>query len=199
MERRKFIIGLGSAAAGSTALVGSGAFAQGTLDRESTADVVADGSSSLLGIESQTDSDIVRVDDDSGELTIDGTVDGEATGFNVNSEWLFGGLTNSELRPGQSDYNPAVEFYNNDSEARRITWEYELDDDSGDSEITFAFGKSAHPSGVDKGEYFVNEGSHSIAWFDPGQVATMGFEVDTTEGSTGDDLSGTLTITLEPM
>ena len=87
MERRKFVIGLGALAAGSSAAVGSGAFTQmTTTGRDMTVDVVNDDMASIALVPG-AESDKVAYIDDHGDLTIDL---GAGDGINTNSHYLFG-------------------------------------------------------------------------------------------------------------
>ncbi len=87
MERRKFVIGLGALAAGSSAAVGSGAFTQmTTTGRDMTVDVVNDDMASIALVP-KANSDKVTYIDDHGDLTIDL---GAGDGINTNSHYLFG-------------------------------------------------------------------------------------------------------------
>ena len=87
MERRKFVIGMGSIAAGSAAAVGTGAFTSVSADRGVTVEV-DDDNDAYLGLEAERD-DIISDDGDDGQLTLDlgsqttneGT-DYEGEGFN---------------------------------------------------------------------------------------------------------------------
>lgn len=87
MERRKFLIGAGSAAVGSSALVGSGAFSFVRADRTAQIDVVNDGSAYLtLASESEYASE-----DENGELTLqfNGANDQNGEGLNGNADSRF--------------------------------------------------------------------------------------------------------------
>jgi len=69
MERRKFVIGIGSLAAGSAAAVGTGAFTSVSADRGVTVEV-DDDNDAYLGLEAERD-DIISDDGDDGQLTLD--------------------------------------------------------------------------------------------------------------------------------
>jgi hypothetical protein len=90
MQRRKFLIGLGSLAAGGAAATGSGAFSAMSADRESNINVVSDDTG-LVGLKPGIDSDTVKLSDNPGELVIDTSLDG-STGVNTHSVYQFGEL-----------------------------------------------------------------------------------------------------------
>ena len=128
MERRKFVIGLGSLAAGSAAATGTGAFTAMTASRSSTIDVEND-SDGLLRLEATHESDLVSEDGD-GELSIN------IDGVNVNSTYQIG----SSFKKGDKIYdtlgdqpssnsptgNAAFVITNTDSEPKEVTLSYEL-------------------------------------------------------------------------
>ncbi|MCU4926161.1 hypothetical protein OB905_09225 [Halobacteria archaeon AArc-dxtr1] len=98
MERRKFMIGLGSAAAGSAALVGTGAFSAARVpDREATINVANNDKKGGIGlIPGNTD---IAYMNEAGELEIDlqkGLSNG-GTGMNPNSTYYLGGKMDETL------------------------------------------------------------------------------------------------------
>ena len=87
MERRKFVVGLGALAAGSSAAMGTGAFTQMTTDgRDMTVDVVNDDVASIALVPGANSDKVSYIDGD-GDLTIDL---GAGDGINTNSHYLFG-------------------------------------------------------------------------------------------------------------
>ncbi|QSG03875.1 DUF1102 family [Natranaeroarchaeum sulfidigenes] len=87
MERRKFVIGLGSAAAGASALVGSGAFNVARADREMTVEVV-DDEDAYLGLEATS----AYSEMDGGQLRVafDGSIGGQnGDGLSENANYVF--------------------------------------------------------------------------------------------------------------
>lgn len=96
MQRRNFLIGVGTAAVGSSALVGSGAFTSTEAERVASVEV-ADDPDALLGIEPSESPDsayAVLADDSRGrerlELRIDDSNENVAgQGVNSNSETWF--------------------------------------------------------------------------------------------------------------
>jgi hypothetical protein len=94
MERRKFVIGLGSLAAGGAAATGTGAFTAAELNGRSASIGVVDDTNGLIGLEAG-DSELVTDSggDTSNELQIDfDTGVNGSTGVNPNSTYQVGGL-----------------------------------------------------------------------------------------------------------
>lgn len=91
MQRRKFVIGLGSAAAGSAALVGSGAITYGEAERD-VAITVATDPNGYLGMDSPHWFDHSQYSNvgENGELSLDfGESGSGGDGVNVNSKMYF--------------------------------------------------------------------------------------------------------------
>jgi hypothetical protein len=87
MERRKFLIGAGSAAIGTSALVGSGAFSYVRADRNAQMDVVSD-SNAYLKMSSTSE---YASEDSDGKLTLqfNGANDQNGEGLNANADSRF--------------------------------------------------------------------------------------------------------------
>jgi len=101
MERRKFVIGLGSLAAGGAAATGTGAFSAMTADRQAEIDVV-DDTDGLVSLTPQGEQVELR----GSELAIDtsmGHDDGESYGVNVNSVYQFGKTEDGTWDPDNFD------------------------------------------------------------------------------------------------
>ena len=95
MERRKFIIGVGSLAAGGAAAMGSGAFCAMSADRSASIYVVNDAAGLIALI---PNNDIGQVyETGGGELAIDTSEghDGATYGVNVGSQYQFGRSTDA--------------------------------------------------------------------------------------------------------
>ncbi|NHN41805.1 DUF1102 domain-containing protein [Halorubellus sp. JP-L1] len=116
MERRKFMIGVGSLAAGSAAAMGTGAFNFANVERGMSVDVTDDGSA-FLSLQ-----DTSPYADGSGNqlgLTFDDDAGVGGTGVNENSDYSFTGVFGIRNRGSQSvgvwindnDSSDAVEFY----------------------------------------------------------------------------------------
>lgn len=104
MDRRKFLIGAGSLAAGSAAAVGTGAFTQVNADRTLSIDVAGDASAFLSISKAKDSNDNVYPNakeyveiDDNGEVSLDftqveDTEDASASGINRNAKSIFDNL-----------------------------------------------------------------------------------------------------------
>ena len=93
MERRKFVVGLGALAAGTSAAVGSGAFTAAELSGREAEISIVDDTDGLIGLEAGS-SELVNDEGGAGEnqLAIDFDVDGAGDGVNPNSTYQVGGL-----------------------------------------------------------------------------------------------------------
>ena len=96
MERRKFVIGLGSLAAGGAAATGTGAFTSANAERDVTVNVASSDESGYIGLEALEGPNGVFVDQDGstgGGLSVsigDTAVGGD--GVNEDSDFLFDDL-----------------------------------------------------------------------------------------------------------
>ena len=212
MERRKFLIGMGSLAAGTAAATGTGAFTAMSASRDTNIDVVTD-SDGLIGLVDTTDGDVVRTTDN-GELTIDFTADGNAGGVNVDSQYQVGYIRASDkgfIPSGLNDQiddtdATAFEVVNNDTQAHTLNASYECNaDDIGNASVFWQFNVKTRQhqmevSGTDTYDSIqeVPKVNQDDSRFLPGDSIGVSFLVDTS-GVTQDpddlDLSGTLTIT----
>lgn len=108
MNRRNVLIGLGTAAAGSSVVFGSGAFTSVTATRDVTVSLADDDTSAALTLEPTPNSDnaekFVEVDDD-GTIGIDvssDTLNGDADGLNPDATTIVRSLfdiTNNGSQP----------------------------------------------------------------------------------------------------
>jgi len=214
MERRKFVVGLGALAAGSSAAVGTGAFTAMNAPREAQIDVV-DDTQGLIGLEAGTDSDAIDVEDD--ELSIDLG----AYGINKNSVYVFGDFGSSlsgfddvevddssdiimggrRVPGGQSTFGGEVAFSveNNDGTDYDVDVSYAADaDDLGGAQIGFRAEVGEDPPGetdsfiIGPGE---TDGTLNVN-VPAGQNARVGFAISTVNVGdvTESDLSGTVTV-----
>ena len=85
MERRKFVIGVGSLAAGGAAAMGTGAFNIARAERDVTVDVVGD-ESAYLGLKATSEYADGTSD---GQLEIDFGDNGEGKGLNEDAKFFF--------------------------------------------------------------------------------------------------------------
>ena len=216
MDRRKFLIGAGSLAAGGAAAMGSGAFTAMTASRGASINVVND-STGLLQLNATHESDLVSESD--GELSI--SIDG----VNVNSIYQIG----SSFKEGDRIYesageqpssnsptgNAAFVVTNTDSEPKAVTLGYKLDEEANLNEngSELFIDTRARPGdsweGGDGGpsmtiDHNNTEGEISFPGNYNGPLKSGGgfgvsLIIDTTgEGaSTSENLSGTFTVTAE--
>lgn len=121
MERRNFLIGMGSAAAGSAAMVGSGAFNFANVERDVSVDVV-DDSRAFLALEDT--SAYADGSDDKLELTFDDAAGVGGDGINKDADYSFTGvfsIRNQGSQPvgvwiNDDDENDAANWYGTDTE-----------------------------------------------------------------------------------
>ncbi len=224
MQRRNFILGLGTATAGGSALLGSGAFTSVSADRDISVNVAGDNSAFLRMtpvVHKIEESDPATVYENDGQLTVDVT-QGGAQGVNVNaltwigtpnfrdqSSWVDEDDDNIEWIDDHR-YTPRAAFgiENRGTQEYELTFEYEFAGNPGDSTIEFHIYDGAAPefdddfprvyepslTGTEPATVPAGDGDGS---FGLGKRIFASIKIDTTEGSVDDDLSGTLTITAE--
>jgi hypothetical protein len=210
MQRRKFLIGMGSLAAGAAAATGTGAFTAMSAPRDSNIDVVTD-SNGLIGLVDTTDGDVVRTTDN-GELTIDFTADGNAGGVNVDSQYQVGYIRRSDKNfipnglNDQIDDTSATAFkiVNNDTQSHTLNASYECDaNDIGNASVFWQFNPKKRQYQMEvsgTNTYDSIQEVPKVDWenpFGPGDSIDVTLLVDTrdvTQDPDDLDLSGTLTI-----
>jgi len=223
MERRKFMIGMGSLAAGTAAATGTGAFTAFSADRQANINVVNDASG-LVALKDATDGDIVRTGSD-GELVIDFTADGKAGGVNTNSQYQVGVMPDNTpssadpLKTGNTYNNPAFDIQNQTNDPKKITVEFLADNlPSGNvligiqTEDDPSSGSGFSPNNPDVGVLNVNAGSGNAAQGATACVVGSGGRVggailvntnddpnNSTEATPGADLSSELNIRAEDL
>ena len=107
MERRKFLIGMGTIATGSAVAVGTGAFSQATVpDRQLTVEVAENDGDGGVGL-IPGDTDIAYYNGDGElEINLNEGLRESATGMNPNSTYYLGGTKETlSWNNGQSGYN----------------------------------------------------------------------------------------------
>ena len=226
MERRKFIIGAGALATGSSAAMGTGALSSMSAERSATVDVVSDDSA-LVQLDPGASE---RVQLTNGELNISFANGGSGSGINVNSVYQVGSLKFSGLENVLSDTdedhvpdiapnpnagsspstNPAFFVRNGDSVPQSITIEYEFDNPGtvSGSKVMFGSRVDNNQSGGVVGtgsptKTIVADSSNTSAsmTYDGNDALSSGAQIgvslliDTTDGNTSENLSGTLTVT----
>lgn len=219
MERRKFVIGLGSLAAGSAAATGTGALSAMSATRGASINVVNDASGLIALKNTSPKGGAVRTKSN-GELEINFSPGGDG-GVNINSKYQVGALFDvtgdlTENVQGNSPTNgPAFKITNNDTAGHTIGLEYTLDSDVGNlNEDGSKLILQARPAGdglpadedgntpetirgftVENGN--TNPSLQYQKPLQPGKYIGVSLLVDTTgEGaSTDENLSGTLKLT----
>jgi len=89
MQRRKFLIGMGSLAAGSAAAMGTGAFSFGQMDRGISAAFVADDQAYLQFINGKENSEYSQTSNGKIEFNFNSNDNASGHGLNVDSVYLF--------------------------------------------------------------------------------------------------------------
>lgn len=89
MNRRNVLLGLGTAAAGSGAVFGSGAFSQVQADRDILIEIDSDADS-LVGISDESDTSLVDTSGDNLSIDSDSIANTSGTGFPSDSIVLIG-------------------------------------------------------------------------------------------------------------
>ncbi|WP_206043448.1 hypothetical protein [Haloarcula rubripromontorii] len=129
MQRRKFLIGLGSLAAGTAAATGTGAFSGVRASRNVSANVASDDKA-LLALRDATNGEIIR-QNSSDQLVIDFTADGRASGINPDSRHQIGTFGNfSPVDALKTDskgaYNdPAFNIVNQTSQTQQVEMSFD--------------------------------------------------------------------------
>ncbi len=126
MERRKFVIGLGSLAAGGAAATGTGAFTSATAERTVSIARVGD-ESAYLGLTAGDSAGVSSYVSGSngGELNIDLTGNGEGSGVNMGAVTTIGESDN-----GEYDTEYAFKITNQGTQKLFIGLSYDFDDAS---------------------------------------------------------------------
>jgi len=219
MERRKFIIGAGALATGSSAAMGTGAFSAMSAEREANINVVNDGSGLVALTPGEHSGSIVSESDNSGELTIDFTAGGNAGGVNVNSRYQVGyfgekyGWMAPEEALGDNQGDPyaesAFEVINQDTDAHSITIDYEFTEDPGNARVFLmastrqADVEATSGTNIPKRRQWYSAEENGSLVFDnddldhrlsSGGKIGVSILVDTRDSSTEIDLSGTLAV-----
>jgi len=183
MDRRKFLIGAGSLAAGGAAAMGSGAFTTAEADRTVDINVAAD-SNGFVEIQALNDTYASGTGD--GELELDfnsdsglGIFDGDAQGVNPNATFNFDEVFRVANISGQGDMRVVIEASGFDLESLELTAD-------GDEANAINEGTSLHAADYDDVDNI------------PKLVQPDAVDVDVTIETKGDDttgdVGGTLTI-----
>lgn len=196
MKRRTLLFGVGSTAIGGGTLVSSGAFGSARMERQASVNVVND-SDGLLALVDATDSEIVR-QTEAGELTIDFTA-GSGDGVNVNSEYQIGAideniLSEDPLEAGSPQDDPAFQIVNNDTVDHEVGVEYAFENDAGSSAIYFQLENGDGDFAEIWWKGSDDNGLSDTITVTPGESVAVSTYIWTTDGETGDDLTGALIV-----
>ena len=139
MERRKFAIGMGALATGSSAAIGTGAFTTAEADRNVNVNVASD-SSGFVELTAQNET--YASGTDGGELVLNfngdsgiGIFDGDGEGLNPNTEFNFENVFRVANIAGQGDMRVVIEANGFDLDTLELTG-------SGDEALDIAEGTS---------------------------------------------------------
>ena len=177
MERRKFVVGLGALAAGSSAAIGTGAFTAAEISgREANINVVGD-TDGLIGLRAG-DSDLVTDDGGAGEneLSIDFDPNGEGRGVNPNSVYQVGGFgrfdeSNLENLPGDPTVAPPVSAVAIDTSSDDYAFAVMNQATEAKSvEITYEANEEPFPDGINLYMVGIYEGASSTPTGESGLV-----------------------------
>lgn len=193
MKRRTLLLGLGTTAAGSAVLFGSGAFTQVSADRGVTIGIDRD-SEALLALIANDEFDSVFESDD-GELTIDTDElsDGNE-GFNVGATIEIGETDGDEVVDGEEAFKIVNNFDSNVNVTIDLTDE-DFGDGSGD--LTFYTTRSDNElnESVTADE---EDGELALETVESGAEVLVAIEIETDSTSDPDDFDGEVTFTAEP-
>jgi hypothetical protein len=168
MQRRKFIVGLGSLAAGGAAAMGTGAFTSVSANRQVAVQVEEDAAAYLgvdTGLKSSTN-DVHATTNGSGELILD---------FDENNNGGSG-----VNRDAVTTFDQVFKLLNRNGQPINVWFEHDIEP------LTFyRFDPDDNPlGGSDDAKLGLQSGGHM----------KIGVEVDTRGETTYEDISGTVTI-----
>lgn len=186
MKRRSYLLGLASISAGSTFVLGTGAFSSVRLKREVSIEVVPDNQA-LLSLKAPYSGDEIQLVD--GKLTIDAGEKKGQKGVKAGSTRDFG-----DWNPGKVK-EPALQVVNKGSQPQTVEFTYSWDSDEiGNSSMKWFF--SWRPTGQNKKHFVVDdtqeEASITAQHISPGKAINIAFRVDA--GEAGDKLSGEIAL-----
>lgn len=129
MQRRKFLAGIGSLAAGSAAAIGTGAFSSVRASRNVSANIASDDKA-LLALRDATNGEIVR-QNSSDQLIIDFTANGRASGINPDAVYqigtfgIYSGKGEIKSEPNGAYNDPAFNIVNQTSQTQEVTMSFD--------------------------------------------------------------------------
>lgn len=176
----------------STGIIGASSFTTATLERNTSIDVVADGNGAIA-LSDETSGNIIYQKGSSpgqGEVTIDFSNAGSATGVNVNSTYELGDPNNPKTDAG-------INITNNDGVSHTVNLTYTLDNPSDDNDGTNETEFQVYDKSGSSVMTISEEGTGADASLPSGDSWIVIVIVDTTADGvdSNDDLSGTLNVT----
>jgi hypothetical protein len=186
MERRKFVIGLGSLVAGGAAATGTGAFTSFSGERDLTVEVAEDGSG-YVGLEpgSSPNADAYA---SSSELSIEiGDNSNNGTGVNVDSHTRFDDVFRITNQGTQAAFF-YLEFPSGVNGFGTNVFLYDTDNPN---KIVGDFSKTAASNSNREGSPLVTiaDLERAAAELEPGEELKIGIDVDSGEKGAGEKLS----------
>jgi hypothetical protein len=222
MERRKFIIGLGSLAAGGAAATGSGAFSAMSAGRDANINVKTD-ENGLIALEDDTPSDVVR--EKNGQFLIDFSSDG---GVNIDSIYQVGKFIQYPPHPSDVSMNftefarqhggglatpvyeePAFLIQNNDSVEHDVTLSFKFNSHvdgarayfqvQTEEDGTAPVAGSGNTNGDLSGDILATDTTEVSTTINlsSGEAAGVSFALSTIRCTNTGDISATLTVSAE--
>jgi len=193
MDRRKFLIGAGSLAAGGAAAMGSGAFTQATATRQVDVNVVNDteGYMSFVIDNDEVANGQYATLNENGEVVLSFTEEAGSDSFggpagrgvNANSVYYFDGVFGIANQAQDEAFTPQIEFNPADETSDEAIGIYAVAaggiEDEADPDLTEA--NTASPGGLPPGT-----ANYSV-----------GVAIDTRGLPEGAEISGTITVTAE--
>jgi|AntRauMinimDraft_4_1070384.scaffolds.fasta_scaffold00037_65 hypothetical protein len=214
MNRRDVVVGLGALVGTGALASGTGAFSAGEVSRQAKIDVV-DDSDGLVGLVANEAIAGVRMDA-GGELTI--SLGDDDPGVNVSSVYQFGAFVSdggveditgdtfsvvrdgdpSDMSDGQNSLESAFAVVNQSTEDLSITIDFELNDNIGDTdgntEYAFELQSSQDGSGTREGLATSPITGQLTAQLATGESIGLSFIINALDGTTADEISGSLSI-----
>jgi hypothetical protein len=209
-NRRKFLIGAGSLAAGGSALLGTAATTTFNLnDREVSANVVTDSDGAVALTDSDSAEDIINYTSD--ELEVDFSEAGGADGVNIGSVVTIGNM-------GTPSNDSAFTITNQTTDAVNLTFQFEaptgegfsannngstlkfaLENTTNNDQTSLTVGAGSSVTTDGDSDSVVYSGTTAPSTVGAGEILAVALEVDAdgTGSDTSEDLSGVLNITAE--
>ena len=211
MNRRDVVVGLGALVGTGAAASGTGAFDAAEVSRRADIDVV-DDSNGLVGLVANEAVAGVRMSA-GGELTV--SIGGGDPGVNVSSVYQFGAFVSddsvdavtgdafpvvtdddpSDMSDGQGSLESAFAVVNQSAEDLSVTVDFELRDDTdGSTEYAFELQSSQGGDGTREGLATSPITGGLTAELATGESIGVSFVINALDGTTGDEVSGSLSV-----